>query len=257
MLAAADIDVCGLAKTSSQAQLCVRESNGLRVGFLGYSLRPRQYFTQPPLYAEGSPAGMIDDVERAKADCDVLVVSAHWGDEFIDRPSPEEVRLARGLIDAGANLVIGHHPHVLRGMERYHGGVIVYSLGNFVCDMLWDPILRETAVFRCKLGKTGVVDPQLVPAWINEWSQPTIADSTRANLIETRLRKLSRELEHGDLESESSYLEAAAAAHAKIRKKSHFYFVRNIYRYPPSLLGQNIANFLRNRVSEIKAAAAR
>ena len=95
-------------------------------------------FHRTPLYAEGSPEGIVADVRAVRPTCDILVVSLHWGDEFIDRPSPADVQLAHAIVDAGADLIIGHHPHVLRGVERYGRGWIVYSLGNFVCDMLWE-----------------------------------------------------------------------------------------------------------------------
>ena len=121
---------------------------GVGLTFLGYSLRPRQYFTEEPLYAEGREDGILSDVRAARGESDVVIVSLHWGEEFIDRPSPDDVRLAHAIVDGGADLIIGHHPHVLRGVERRGRGWIVYSLGNFVCDMHWEEPLRETAKTR-------------------------------------------------------------------------------------------------------------
>ncbi len=151
-----------------RAHAVVATVHGLRVGFLGYSLRPRQYFTERPLYAEGSPEGIVADVRAVRPTCDILVVSLHWGDEFIDRPSPADVQLAHAIVDAGADLIVGHHPHVLRGVERYGRGWIVYSLGNFVCDMLWGEELRETAICECRLTSAGVEDVRLIPVRIND-----------------------------------------------------------------------------------------
>jgi poly-gamma-glutamate synthesis protein (capsule biosynthesis protein) len=254
ILEAHGITVCGLAsKRTHRAELAETVVKGLRLGLLGYSLRPRQYFTQQPLYAEGVAEEMVEDVRRVAKQCDAVVVSVHWGDEFIDVPAPGEVVLARALVDAGAALIIGHHPHVLRGVERYRHGIIVYSLGNFVCDMLWDSSLRESAIFRCRLSKEGATDPTIVPVWINDTSQPTIASAGCADRILARLTDLSRQLESGPYTlDEAAYEKAAAAVHAAIRAKSHRYFLKNVYRYPYGLLFQNLANFTRNRVKEIR-----
>lgn len=74
-------------------------------------------------------------IARAAEQADVVVVSAHWQTEYHTDPLPEYPVLARGFIDAGAHVVLGHHPHVLQPIEAYGDGVIAYSLGNFVSDM--------------------------------------------------------------------------------------------------------------------------
>ena len=81
------------------------------------------------------PVGLID----SSGNCIPHVVQRagvflHWGNEYIQRPSPEQVRLAHTLIDNGADIISGHHPHCLQGIENYKSRLIVYSLGNFVFD---------------------------------------------------------------------------------------------------------------------------
>ena len=124
------------------------------------------------------------------------MVSVHWGEEFIQEPAPSEIRLARRLVDAGATLVIGHHPHVLRGIERYGDGCIVYSLGNFVCDMVWDDTLRTSMVFECELTPAGVRDVRLVPVFINDDFQPSTADRKPRREELTEMASLGDQLEH-------------------------------------------------------------
>ena len=63
---------------------------------------------------------------------DHIIVFLHWGTELVDAPMPEDVKLARSLIDSGASCVIGHHPHVCQGVESYNNGLIAYSLGSFI-----------------------------------------------------------------------------------------------------------------------------
>jgi poly-gamma-glutamate synthesis protein (capsule biosynthesis protein) len=229
--------------------------HGLKIAFLGYSLRPRQYFDHAPEYTEGHSKGMVEDIERIRDDVDLVIMSVHWGDEFIQRPSPDEIVLGRELIDAGANLVIGHHPHVLRGVEKYNGGYIAYSLGNFVCDMIWDPTLRETAVLQCELSKDGVHNVEFTPCYINDDYQPTVLEGRQAKALLDKLSRLSRAVENESLSDidakRSSYTRAADNEHRYIRTKGHRYFLRKIHHYPLSILLQQLKRFFLNRLQEL------
>ncbi len=88
------------------------------------------------------------DIEglRSKAGVDLIVVSFHWGDEFMTAPYSYQKRLAKIAVDSGADIVLGHHPHVLQGIERYKNGLVFYSLGNFVFDMDPDATYDSVAV---------------------------------------------------------------------------------------------------------------
>jgi len=81
--------------------------------------------------------------EIKKQSPDYIVYSFHWGNEYVSWPSPEQVDLAHELIDNGVNIIIGHHPHVVQPVEKYNGGVIMYSLGNFLFDMFWSETVRN------------------------------------------------------------------------------------------------------------------
>jgi poly-gamma-glutamate synthesis protein (capsule biosynthesis protein) len=246
------IHVCGVAgATHRTANPVVVERNGLRVTFLGYSLRPRQYFTREPLYAEGSPEQMLEDVRFARATSEAVVVSLHWGDEFIHRPAPREIALARALVDEGANLVIGHHPHVLRGGESYRGGCILYSLGNFVCDMLWDEALRESAIAQCRLTPGGVSELQLIPLRIEDDCRPVPLRGDRAAVLRRRMERLSEAIRREPADADTSvYAAEADGAQRDQRRKAHRYFVRHVHRLPPGIIVQQVARWARNRLVE-------
>jgi len=114
-LRAAGIAPCGLRGAAPWASApAILVANSVRVGILAYCLRPRQYGDAEPPYAEGSPDEIGADVRRVSADVDCVLVSLHWGEEFVPVPSVEEASFARSLIDAGATLILGHHPHVAR-----------------------------------------------------------------------------------------------------------------------------------------------
>ncbi len=80
------------------------------------------------------PALVREDLERWRAEADVLVVSAHWGSMYVDYPPPRVLRDAEAMLAAGADVVLGHHPHVLQGARREGRGLVLYSLGDAVFD---------------------------------------------------------------------------------------------------------------------------
>jgi len=107
---------------------------GVKVAFLSYSLTyPAEFFagTEKAGTAPGYASFFTADIMAAKNDADCVIVSFHWGGEGKDTPKPYQVAAAHRAVDAGADIVIGHHPHVLQGIESYNNGVIFYSLGNF------------------------------------------------------------------------------------------------------------------------------
>ena len=161
---ATGIDVAGLRGTAPWTSEPVRRTvRGVTVGILGYSFRPRQYGTGEPAYATGSQADVLADVQRLAADTQRVVVSLHWGEEFVAEPSMDEVGFARELMDAGATLILGHHPHVARPIVRYRRAAVAYSLGNAVSDMVWQPGFVRGLAVQCTLAEGG---PELRAQWI-------------------------------------------------------------------------------------------
>lgn len=256
MLERRGIQCCGVAADPSarHARPVVVITNGLRVGFLGYSLRPRQYFEHVPPYAEGEPDAMVRDIEGLRRKVDAVIVSLHWGDEFIQEPSPSEIHLAHRLADAGATLIIGHHPHALRGMERHGTTQIVYSLGNFVCDMAWDDSLRTSMIFECVLTAEGALDVRMVPVYINDDHQPEVLSGAAAVAVLDHVEQLSRRLAEtarsAQPATERDYAAAAELSLRDIRSKSQRFFMSRLSKYPPPLLAQQLLTYLSNRLRE-------
>lgn len=86
-----------------------------------------------------SEAGLMDAIKTARAQCDLLLISIHWGVEYAPDPLPHDVELAHRMLEAGAGAVIGHHPHVLQQVETYttldqRNAVVFFSLGNFLAN---------------------------------------------------------------------------------------------------------------------------
>lgn len=115
------------------------EKNGYRVGILGFSrVVPDVGWwatkNRPGLAGayDGQLNAALKKVEEVKEEVDILILSIHWGTELQITPRDHDVLAAKRLIDAGADVIMGHHPHVLQGIEIYNGKPIFYSLGNFV-----------------------------------------------------------------------------------------------------------------------------
>ncbi|HEY3365037.1 MAG TPA: CapA family protein [Symbiobacteriaceae bacterium] len=142
------------------------ERKGLKIGLLGYDeveLRSYEAGRDTPGVAWSDDDQVMADIAAVRAKVDLLVVYPHWGLEYHFQPSDRQRALSRKMIDAGADLVVGSHPHVTETAEYYKGRLIVYSLGNFVFDDFLDvgPSLKEPSrtswVLRVTMDRTGLV----------------------------------------------------------------------------------------------------
>jgi poly-gamma-glutamate synthesis protein (capsule biosynthesis protein) len=111
------------------------EKNGTKIGFLGFS----DFLKHLDVKENKFGISVVNDnlseiIKKAKEKVDILIVSFHWGEEYKKIANERQRKLAKIAIDSGADLVIGHHPHVIQNIEKYKGKFIFYSLGNFVFD---------------------------------------------------------------------------------------------------------------------------
>ena len=147
--------------------------DGLTVGILGMtSTHPEQAWAgkNKPGVAYSDYSRIAGIVGRAKQDCDVLIVSFHGGTELADDPNEIQKAVAHAAVDAGADLFLGHHPHVLQPVEIYKGKPILYSLGNFLF-VSPTPTTRPSVIVRARLVKDGVRSLELIPIDTN-WGRP-------------------------------------------------------------------------------------
>ena len=107
---------------------------GVKLGFLGYCTGGFRNPNEDLFINELDKDKIIEDIENLKSRCDIFIISLHWGTENVFYPSPKQINLAHELIDSGATVILGHHPHVIQGIEQYKNGLIAYSLGNFQFD---------------------------------------------------------------------------------------------------------------------------
>ena len=256
-LTAAGADVVGVGANLDDArQPVIREVRGTRVAFLAYSsVLPHSFWATEnragcaPLRAftvyeqiehdqPGTPArihtyphredlqNLRADVAKARLDADVVVVSVHWGIHFIPAVIADYQRdIAYAAIDAGADAVLGHHSHILKGMEIYRGKPIFYSLANFAMDTRvtpeqasskafreiialnpgwvpnftstfnFPPDSRKTIIARLVIRAGALVETTFIPGWINDNSQtePLRPDDPRFAEVVDYLRAITLE----------------------------------------------------------------
>ncbi|TYC62728.1 CapA family protein [Marinobacter sp. BW6] len=221
----------------------VFEKSGRRNVFLGYSIRPEEWNKDDIPYSHrASVDAIISEVEGFRKEVDgAIIVSMHWGLEYLDYPGPEQIELGRKLVDAGADVILGHHPHVLQPFEYYKNGLIIYSLGNFLFD-LWHPETKPTVVALITIPEGGSPKVDFRPVYIDSKFLPRKANQEQAAAV----RKL---LAFGDHSVDTiikmppeEYRARYKANLATVRPRKYRYFLRNIYRYP---LGIIIQSFLR------------
>ncbi len=111
-------------------------------------------------------------VVAAKKQADFVIVSMHSGTEYSLQPNASQTRFAHAAIDAGAELVLGHHPHTIQPVEQYKGKYILYSLGNFVFDQMWSRATRESVAVKIYFNETGVYGLDFYPLLIENYAQP-------------------------------------------------------------------------------------
>lgn len=137
------LDKAGIARVGAGKNLdeakapVILEAQGKKIGFLGASrVIPvgswNATSTKPGMLTTYDPKILVDEIKKLRDQCDYLVVYVHWGIERNETPEDYQRSLGKQYIDAGADVVIGSHPHVLQGVEYYKGKPIVYSLGNFI-----------------------------------------------------------------------------------------------------------------------------
>ena len=147
----------------------------------------------------------IESIKQNHANI-IIIVSLHWGVEGSNYPTPFQRDLAHQIIRDGANLIIGHHPHVLQGIEQYNKGIIAYSLGNFCFPSVSSPHIkglgysqkyenRESYIFQCEITSDNIVGSfRVIPVFLNSDLQPEIALDEEKLRIQKKIHYLSKPL---------------------------------------------------------------
>jgi len=198
-----DIAFCGAGSNRERAcSATVVSRFGVRTAFLGYSMTyPEDFWAGPESCGTcfPTPGLMREGIAQARESADLVVVSFHWSAEKRTRPKPYQIEYAHRAIDLGADLVIGHHPHVLQGFELYKGRLIAYSLGNYVFGSL-SRTARTSVILQVMLSPAGLQIARLVPICVDNYRvhfQPAEVTGEEGRALLAELDALSLDLNGG------------------------------------------------------------
>jgi poly-gamma-glutamate synthesis protein (capsule biosynthesis protein) len=168
------------------------ESKGIVIALLGFTdMQPEGLMPMPDLPgpALAYPAWVEEEIRKARGRADVVVVNIHWGAEYEHRPTPRQRVLAARMAQAGADLVVGHHPHVIQSIEMIGDTAVFYSVGNLVFDHA-RPECMEALMVRMSVGKNRDRTIEAVPVRIIG-CRPRPAASQEAEEIMERVASYS------------------------------------------------------------------
>jgi len=177
----------GADRAAAHRHRVVAVKDGVRVAFVGVSMIVPLNFPAGPgsagIASARPPSWVLDSVRTADGAADVVIVVVHWGVERSTCPSDAQRAFARDLMDAGADAVIGHHPHVLQPVEFSGGRLVAYSLGNFVWHPRWG-ITGETGVLQIDFDDDEIVGWTFHPHLLNDDGAPVpVGEGSRYDRI--------------------------------------------------------------------------
>ena len=161
----------------------VKKVGDIKIAFLGYT--DKDVLPANSIPNSDTPGVAVMDIDQAKIDiakaktqADMVIISMHSGTEYTPNPNQKQIEFAHAAIDSGADLVLGHHPHVVQAIEKYKGKKIFYSLGNFIFDQAWSKETQEGLIIKLTFTNTSITNTELMPIKIENWCQPRLLEST-------------------------------------------------------------------------------
>lgn len=167
-----------------------KEVKGIRFAFLSYN----DIGTPEAGVPWADEERIQSDIGEARNNADVVIVSYHWGVEYVTQPNDRQRRLAHLSVDAGADVVLGNHPHWIQPIEIYKEKFIMYAHGNFVFDQEWSEETKRGVVGRYVFYDKKLVDVEYLPVRIVDYGQPYFLEGQEKQTILDSLRTASMEL---------------------------------------------------------------
>ncbi|MFI5273491.1 MAG: CapA family protein [Ktedonobacterales bacterium] len=175
---------CGGGRNLADARAAaVVTRKGTRVAFLGYDMVPPQGSFAGDTSGGLAPVNLTTlpaDIATARTRADIVIPYFHWGIEYTKDPTVDQQRVAHAAIEAGADLVLGNHPHWIQGIENYRGRLIIYSFGNFIFDQSWSRPTLEGLLIHFYWRGGSLVAVRFVPTLDEDQCQPRVMSQSEA-----------------------------------------------------------------------------
>ena len=234
--------ICGYGSKcfgADKQRSVIVKHQGKMVSITGMCLRIDD-FTDDPSYWYNPEYKEIEKELKTLPEDAFKVLYIHWGNEYINRPSSAQKKFAHWLIDAGFDLIIGMHPHVLQGYEEYNGKYIFYSLGNFVFEMAWEPT-KIGAIVKFDLDTK---QPSVEYIHIENDCTPVVVEESKIP-AEWRFDYLNEALKKDD--NSEQYHGEISRNYAIYRKANQKYIIGNMLKHP-SLGVYLMKDYLKRRI---------
>lgn len=205
------IQFIGVTNQKFSNRYLIIEKRGIKLGFLGYWEGGfHDYKNNNIIINKIDERTITNDIGRIKEKCDVAIISLHWGFDNVFYPSPKQIKLAHRIIKSGANIILGHHSHVIQGIEEYRGGLIAYSLGNFQFFNL--SINKEekrnyySFILSMGINKNGLKNYDIIPVKINENFIPYLISQDESKKVIDSILEISKPIVNKEM-SEAEWFE--------------------------------------------------
>ena len=174
-----NIDYIGAGFNKEEAfSLKTKEIKNTKIGFLAYTnLGPENWKAGEKnsgmaWISENDIGEIAEDIKKSKKEVDVLIISLHAGEEYEENPTSFQTSFAMNCIENGADLVVGHHSHVVQKIERYNDGWIAYSLGNFIFDQGFSEETMKSIILKVAIKDKKIKEISSEDIKINKYFQP-------------------------------------------------------------------------------------
>jgi poly-gamma-glutamate synthesis protein (capsule biosynthesis protein) len=228
----------GIAPVGIRGKIDVLDVKGCKIAFLAYSFI-EDHIADVCYNKIHSEKAIVEDIQKVRSLSDFVIVSLHWGCEYVPYPSPDQIRIGRDLVDAGADIILGGHPHVTQSYEVYRNRPIFYSLGNFIFDDTYIPTTRESFIAEIIIDDSpNSMNVNILPVMINEDNyQPRPAPHLQADSIAS-VEKVRDILENRSLSDYENAIGDYDLLYSKYKETAKWnmkvQFLKNFYRYSPS-----------------------
>ncbi len=192
----------------------ITTTKGIRIALLAYNEIEPGYFAATdsrPGTAWIEPESVYSEIKKAKAQADFVIASFHWGIEYTVHPNSRQQEIARRAVEAGAGLIVGHHPHVVQGIGFVGQAYVNYSIGDFVYSQPTRPATGEGIILRAVIDGAGLKQVQMIPIYIDR-AQPYVISPVEAKLMMARIFDATRRYDGFPASTEASAPTASAVA---------------------------------------------
>ena len=171
-----------------------KDVRGIRFAFLGYN----EIGYPEKMLSWADEKRIAAEISEARKKADVVIVSFHWGIEYTEQPTERQHQLAHLAIDAGADLIIGNHPHWIQPVRIYKDKLIVYAHGNFVFDQMWSEKTKQGVIGRYTFYDDQLINAEFLPVFIEDYGQPHFLESEKKKEILKAMEQASLKLFSAD-----------------------------------------------------------